>query len=152
MEDPAEKEAVQTSPPHSIPCSSALLAAIGRALRPNPQSSLKWCQNPPMLKLDFQNPKSGSPESEWVCWVWVCVCLSHSVVSNSLWPHRLQPARLLWPWISPGKNTGVGCPFLQGSPVTTISLQSPWKHSNSNEINYIYFCNIFWNAVLCILY
>ena len=32
-----------------------------------------------------------------------------SVVSDSLWPKGLQPARLLWPWDSPGKNTGVGC-------------------------------------------
>ena len=30
----------------------------------------------------------------------------------SLQPHRLQPARLLCPWVSPGKNTGVGCHFL----------------------------------------
>ena len=27
-------------------------------------------------------------------------------------PHRLQPTRLLRPWDSPGKNTGVGCHFL----------------------------------------
>ena len=26
-----------------------------------------------------------------------------------LWPRGLQPARLLCPWGSPGKNTGVGC-------------------------------------------
>ena len=26
--------------------------------------------------------------------------------------HRLQPTRLLCPWDSPGKNTGVGCHFL----------------------------------------
>ena len=26
-----------------------------------------------------------------------------------LWPHGLSPARLLCPWDSPGKNTGVGC-------------------------------------------
>ena len=26
-------------------------------------------------------------------------------------PHGLQPARLLCPWDSPGKNTGVGCHF-----------------------------------------
>ena len=37
-------------------------------------------------------------------WKW-----SHSVVSDSLWPHGLQPARLFCPWDSPGKNTGVGC-------------------------------------------
>ena len=35
--------------------------------------------------------------------------------NNSLQPHRLQPARLLCPWDSPGKNTGVGCHF-QNSP------------------------------------
>ena len=28
-------------------------------------------------------------------------------VSDSLWPHGLQPTRLLCPWSSPGKNTGV---------------------------------------------
>ena len=33
-------------------------------------------------------------------------------MSNSLWPHRWQPNRLLHPWDSPGKNTGVGCHFL----------------------------------------
>ena len=31
------------------------------------------------------------------------------------WPDGLQPARLLCPWDSPGRNTGVGChSFLQG--------------------------------------
>ena len=34
------------------------------------------------------------------------------VVSNSVRPHRRQPARLSHPWNSPGKNTGVGCRFL----------------------------------------
>ena len=42
----------------------------------------------------------------------VGVCVSLSVMSDSLWSHGLQPARLLCPWISPGKNTGVGCHFL----------------------------------------
>ena len=36
-------------------------------------------------------------------------------MSNSLQPYGLQPARLLWPWDSPGKNTEVGCKaLLQG--------------------------------------
>ena len=35
--------------------------------------------------------------------------VSCSTVSNSVWPHGLYPARLLCPWNSPGKNTGVGC-------------------------------------------
>ena len=37
---------------------------------------------------------------------------SHSVMSNSLRPHGLQPTRLLCPWDFPGKDTGVGCHFL----------------------------------------
>ena len=41
--------------------------------------------------------------------------VSCSGMSNSLRLHRLQPARLLCPWGSPGKNTGEGCHFfLQG--------------------------------------
>ena len=32
-------------------------------------------------------------------------CVSHSVVSASLQPHGLWPARLLHPWDFPGKNT-----------------------------------------------
>ena len=33
-------------------------------------------------------------------------------MSDSVRPHRQQPTRLLHPWDSPGKNTGVGCHFL----------------------------------------
>ena len=33
-------------------------------------------------------------------------------MSNSVRPHRRQPTRLLRPWDSLGKNTGVGCHFL----------------------------------------
>ena len=33
-------------------------------------------------------------------------------MSDSVQPHRRQPARLCHPWDSPGKNTGVGCHFL----------------------------------------
>ena len=45
----------------------------------------------------------------------LCMCSVTSVVSDSLWPHGLWPARLLCPWGSPGKNTGVGShSLLQG--------------------------------------
>ena len=37
---------------------------------------------------------------------------SRLVVSNSLWPHGLEPTTLLCPWDFPGKSTGVGCHFL----------------------------------------
>ena len=33
-------------------------------------------------------------------------------MSDSVRPHRQQPIKLLCPWNSPGKNTGVGCHFL----------------------------------------
>ena len=41
-----------------------------------------------------------------------CCCWVASVVCDSVWPHRRQPTRLLRPWDSPGKDTGVGCHFL----------------------------------------
>ena len=44
--------------------------------------------------------------------VLLLLLLSHSVVSDSVRPHRRQPTRLPHPWDSPGKNTGVGCHFL----------------------------------------
>ena len=45
-----------------------------------------------------------------------CGMLSCSVVSDSMWPHGLQPTRLLCPWDLPGKSTRLGCHALfQGS-------------------------------------
>ena len=43
-------------------------------------------------------------------------------MSDSLQPHRLQPAGLLGPWNFPDKNTGVGCHF----PLQMIFLL--WLH------------------------
>ena len=34
-----------------------------------------------------------------------------SVLSDPLGPHGLEPTKFLYPWDSPGKNTGVGCHF-----------------------------------------
>ena len=55
--------------------------------------------------------------SFWGVCVCVCVCVcvrvrAHSVMSDSLQPCGPKPARLLCPWASPGKNTGVGCHVL----------------------------------------
>ena len=45
----------------------------------------------------------------------MCVCVSHSVGFDSLQPYALWPTRLLCPWNSLDKNTGVGSlPLLQG--------------------------------------
>ena len=47
--------------------------------------------------------------------IYSVVCAKSSIMSNSLIPYGLQPARPLCPWDSPGKNTGVGCQtLLQG--------------------------------------
>ena len=57
-----------------------------------------------------------------------------SVVSHSLRPHGLQPARLLCPWDSPGKSTGVGCHALLQGIFQTQGLNSPL------------FCLLHWQA------
>ena len=57
-----------------------------------------------------------------LCKTYGCVCVSHSIVPDSSPPHGLQPTRLLCPWNSPGKNTGVGCHFL---------LQNKWIKMNN---------------------
>ena len=45
----------------------------------------------------------------------MCVSVSQSS-PDSLKPLGLKPPKLLCPWDSPGKNTGVGChSFLQGN-------------------------------------
>ena len=65
-------------------------------------------QAPPYLGFSRKEHWSGlpfpSPMHESEKWKW-----SRSVVSDSKQPHRLQPTRLLRPWDSPGKSTGVGC-------------------------------------------
>ena len=69
-----------------------------------------------------QRPTSCSILSSWLYTDFLLTLNSksesvrHSVVFNSLRPRGLlQPARLVCPWGSPGKNTGVGChALLQG--------------------------------------
>ena len=68
--------------------------------------------------------------------------VSHSVVSDSLWPHGLQSARLLCPWNSPGKNTGVGCHSLlqrifltQGSNPGLLHCRQILYHRSYRYIN-----------------
>ena len=65
-------------------------------------------QAPPSLGFSRQEHWSGlpftSPFRESEKWKW-----SRSVVSDSLRPHGLQPTRLLHPWDSLGKSSGVAC-------------------------------------------
>ena len=59
--------------------------------------------------------ESHPPVTPRVLWEKKCESVTCSVMFDSLWPHGLQPTKLLCPWDSPGKNTGVGChSLLQG--------------------------------------
>ena len=64
-------------------------------------------QAPPSLGFSRQEHWSGlpfpSPMHESEKWKWSCS------VSDSLWPHGLQPTSFLRPWDFPGKSTGVNC-------------------------------------------
>ena len=68
------------------------------------------------IRLGTEKNKSDDLEIHWTTpnkssWLMALIpllCVSHSVMSDSLWPHGLYPARLLYPWNSLGKNTGVG--------------------------------------------
>ena len=55
-------------------------------------------------------------------------CFSHSGVSCSLRLRGLQPARLVCPWDSPGKDTGVGCHFLLHGILPTQELNPGLPH------------------------
>ena len=96
-------------------------------------AAAKSLQSCPTLCDPIDSSPWGSPVPgilqartlEWVAisfsnaWKW-----SHSVMSDSLWPHGLQPTRPLRPWDFPGKSTGVGCHFLL--PKSTLHI---WKFS-----------------------
>ena len=75
--------------------------------------------------------------------VCVCVCVSHSVMYDSLRPHGLYPTRLLCPWISPGKNTRGGCHSL---------LQGIFPIQGSNQgllhCRQIHYCLSHWGSQL----
>ena len=91
---------------------------------------------PPSLGFSMQEHWSGlpfpSPMHESENWKW-----SHSVMSDSSWPHELQPTRLLCPWDFPGKSTGVGW-FIAYILINNFSIMSkiffgffpicPWNH------------------------
>ena len=101
-------------------------------------------------------------------------------MSNSLWPYGLSPARLLCPWNSLGKSTGMSChAFLQGifptqglnlhllgllhwqagslsSAIEPVSLSSPELASTTRETQLcVYMCAFVYRVLsyaLCIYY
>ena len=89
-------------------------------------------------------PTQGSNPGPWIADSFIteppgkpCVCVSHLVMSSSLWSHRQQPTRLPHPWDSPGKNTGVGCHFLlQCMKVKSASEVAQSCPTLSNPMDY----------------
>ena len=60
-------------------------------------------------------------------YTYIYVCVSHSVMPDSLPPHGLQPARFLCLWDFPGKDTGV-CDFLLQGIFLTQGLNPGLLH------------------------
>ena len=99
-----------------------ILWAITITLCTAATAAAKSLQSCPTLCNPIDGSPPGSPVPgilqartlEWVAisfsnawkekWKWSC-----SVVSDSVWPHGLQPTRPLHPWDFPGKSTGVSC-------------------------------------------
>ena len=74
---------------------------------------------------------------------------SHSVVSDSLQRHGLQPTRLLYPQDSPGKNTGVGFHFfLQLSGVFSFIVVCLYCTSKYCVLLLFYNLKLYGNPVL----
>ena len=67
---------------------------------------------------------NGVPRVYCCCCCCCCCCCITSVVSDSVRPHRRQPTRLLRPWDSRGKNTGVGCHFLLQCVKVKVKVKS----------------------------
>ena len=94
--------------PHSLAAHQALL-------------SLGFSRQENWSGLPFPSPMHENEKWKW----------SHSVVSDSQWPHGLQPTRLLSPWDFPVKSTRA---MPENIDVITIS--------DSNYFNYSDVCKV----------
>ena len=107
-----------------------------------PLGSLRGCVHRPFAE-DRNNRVPLGPLSQHPSALSLrCAVLRRSIAADSVRPCGRQPARLLCPWDSPGKKTGVGCHALlqgifltQGSHWHLIRLfsgnfgcNSCWKH------------------------
>ena len=103
---------------HQLPCQARLGSMLLDAIPPTLlyiRVNLRWFER---TLQGRETPVTGWISPKFTYWnptPWcndVYVCDSHSVMSNSLWPHGLPPTRFFCPWNSPGKNTRVGFHFL----------------------------------------
>ena len=81
-----------------------------------------------------------------------CVCVSHSVISDSLWPHGLWCSRILCPWNSLGKHIGVGCYSLLQGIVQTQGLNPSLLLQPGEEKGYPFQYSGLENSMDCIVH
>ena len=107
-------------------------------LQLSPFSCVQLCETPSMAAHQAPHHWDSPGKNTGVGCHFLLQCMkvkSESEVAQScqtlcdpLRPHRLQPTRLLRPWDSPGKSTGVGCHCLSsqcresGSEITQSRL------------------------------
>ena len=85
-------------------CGESIMKNKGTSLRTSWRSKTTVRAHQPVTVITWEN--------HVICLYFSFCCCVASVMSNSVRPHKRQPTRLLRPWDSPGKNTGVGCHFL----------------------------------------
>ena len=174
----------QNFPPNSstfkdVLCAQSWLLAIPRTLAHQDPLSTEFSRQEYWSGLPFPSPTFKDSAWQWQCLAWhspspplhpppllhpglewrswhSLLLFSCSVVSDSWWPHGLQPARLLCPQDFPGKNTGVGRHFLpqgifpaQGSNLCLLPWQAdslplcPWGRLSPASIR-LWFLVRFW--------
>ena len=107
-----------SSKPISDSASSALQPELSGCLQVDISSATAYLPRLPsltclrcLIPIHLSNPQesawaSNSDQLPWCC---CCCCLVTSVVSDPMQPYALLPTRLLCPWDSLDKSTGVGC-------------------------------------------
>ena len=110
---------------------------IPRLIRVRRKRDKTYKKNPETLKW-YMNVK------HYCC----CYCSVTKSCLTLLWPHWLEPTRLLCPWDFQGKNTGVDCHFFfqeiflsQGSNQCLLNWQAyslPLKHQGSPKHYYMF--------------
>ena len=122
----------------------------------------------PAFLFQLESLQHPLPGWQFIKPVLVCmrICMP-SVMSDSLWSHRLLPTRLLWPWDFPGKNIRAGRQFYSRgssqlmdqtrvSRVSCIGRQilyhcSTWESQTSTWYIFIVFLKVYFNRIERIL-
>ena len=90
----------------------------------SPFPSLAFSRQEYWSRLPFPSPMHEGEKWKW----------SRSVMSDSEWPHGLQPTRLLRPWDFPGKSTGVGCHRLLRSWNISFTINVSKSFKNAKHV------------------